>query len=309
MRGSGGEVAVATAVAFRERLGLGRGETDAFRVADGDADGLPGIAIDAFAGRWLVQPAVPRAPAVELVRACLRHAAAVWWKLPDPAAAAAPHWLAGELGPARFLVRENGMRFWIDFAAGYSQGLFLDQRLNRAEVRARSGPGDRILNLFSYTGGFSVAAAAGGATTTSLDLSQHYLDWGKENLSANCLDPAAHHYCRGDALEWLGRWAKSGRRFDGVVADPPTFSRCAGGRVWQAASGFPELAGRVARVVEPGGWALFSSNRRGTGAGAFSAAIRAGVRQAGREAKLKAATMPPDFRADPYLNAVWVQFS
>jgi 23S rRNA (cytosine1962-C5)-methyltransferase len=307
--GDSGEAVVAAAVAFRERLGLGTAETDAFRVADGAPDGLPGIAIDAFAGRWLVQTTAPQAPPVALVQACLRHAVAVWWKPPDPAAAAAPKWLAGERGPARFQVRENGMRFWIDLAAGYSQGLFLDQRLNRVAVRSRGAPGARVLNLFSYTCGFSVAAAAGGATTTSLDLSQHYLDWGKENLTANGIDPAAHHFCRGDALEWLGRWAKSGRRFDGVVADPPTFSRAGRSRVWRVATGLPDLAEGVARVVAPGGWALFSTSSRGVGPGGFDRALQAGILRAGRQADLRPARMPPDFRGEPYLHAAWADFT
>ena len=127
--------------------------------------------------------------------------------------------------------------------AGYSQGLFLDQRGNRRRVRERVCAGERVLNCFSYTCGFSVAAAMGGAITTSLDLPGPYLDWGKRNFTHNGMDPSDHYFCKGDAMHWLQRFAKQGRRFQGVILDPPTFSRSADG-VFRAGKDY-------ARLVDP----------------------------------------------------------
>lgn len=297
---------VGAAVRRRAALGLpAEGATNAFRVVDGAADGLDDTWIDAFADRWLVQTKGPR-PAGDLVEACLRFAGSVWWKRLDRDAKAPPVLLAGERPPDAFEIVEEGARFRIDFSAGYSQGLFLDQRLNRHEVRARAGaavPRPRILNLFAYTCGFSVTAALGGAVTTSLDLSQPYLDWGRANMELNGIDPDGHFFCRGDTLEWLERWTRSGRTFTGVIADPPTFSRNAKGRVWRVESDYPQLVERVLAVVEPGGWALFCTNFRGIAAADFEGLVR----RAAGAAACRSTPMPPDFPGDPYLKSVWVE--
>lgn len=106
-------------------------------------------------------------------------------------------------------------------STGYSQGIFLDQRDHRRQVRERSAPGMRVLNTFAYTGAFSVYAALGGAQTTTLDLAQPCLDWARENFSLNGIDPATQYFCKGDVRRWLERFSRQGRTFHGIILDPP----------------------------------------------------------------------------------------
>jgi len=138
----------------------------------------------------------------------------------------------GEPAPEAFTVRENGRRFEIRFGEGYSVGLFLDQRDNRRRLLLNhvaadfpafpaGAPGAEVLNVFAYTGGFSVCAAQAGARTTSLDLSRKCLDWARRNFVLNDLAPSAHEFICGDAFDWLRRLGRKGRRFDAVLLDPP----------------------------------------------------------------------------------------
>jgi 23S rRNA (cytosine1962-C5)-methyltransferase len=207
--------------------------------------------------------------------------------------------------PDPFFIRENDLRFEISFRTGYSQGLFLDQRENRLQVRESLRPGQAFLNLFAYTCGFSVAAAMAGAETSSVDLSAPALEWGRRNFHHNGLDPAAHHFPRGDALDFLSLFARKGRQFDGVVLDPPTFSRNRG-RVWKVENDFHEIVAAAARVTTPGGWLFCSTNCRRLAREAFEDQIRRGCASAGRRFLIDWGGMPPDFTGEAYLHNAWV---
>ncbi len=281
------------------------GETDAFRVFDGAGDGIDDVFIDEFAGHWLVSTRGGRFPEPALEASEGR---SVYWKQLDRENKESPAHVAGPVVAGPFAVAENGIRFEIDFAAGYSQGIFLDQRLNRKAVRDRVADGNTLLNLFAYTCAFSVAGAVGGATTTSLDLSGNYLEWGKRNFQLNGIDPAEHYFCKGDALEWLRRWKKAGRRFGGIILDPPTFSRTKG-KVWRVETDYAALVTAAAGVLEAGGWMLCSTNFRGMERLAFLAEVRFGVAEAGRRGKVVAAEMPPEFSGESYLKCAWVEVS
>lgn len=215
-----------------------------------------------------------------------------------------PELLAGEAPKDVFETSEHGLTYEVSFESGYSQGIFLDQRLNRQAVRDRVAADDRVLNTFSYSCAFSVAAASGGATTTSVDLSKNYLEWGKRNFALNDLDSSSHYFTRGDAFDWLRRWAKSGVRFDGLVLDPPTFSRNAKGKVFRVEKDFGELVELGRAVVNPGGWMLCCTNFRGMTGPYFRGLVRAA---AGRGAQVDLREMPPEFSATNYLKAAWVE--
>ncbi len=124
----------------------------------------------------------------------------------------------------RHLVEEGGLKFWVNLDDYLDTGLFLDHRDTRARVGSESR-GKRVLNLFCYTGAFSVHAAAGGASSvTSVDLSNTYLDWAEDNFELNGLEASKHHFLRSDVLRWLFQGTE---RYDLIVLDPPTFSASA----------------------------------------------------------------------------------
>ncbi|NNE90060.1 MAG: class I SAM-dependent rRNA methyltransferase [Verrucomicrobiales bacterium] len=277
-------------------------ETSAWRIYN---DAKAGIWIDNFDGRWLVQTREKEFPKF-LKSAVPEMASSVYWKPRDKAAKTEPEWTAGERITDRFSVQENGVSGWIDFAAGYSSGIFLDQRMNRERVADHCQEGDRILNTFAYTGVFSVAAATtSGAITTSLDLSQTYLDWTRENFQLNDVDPETQFFCKGDTFEWLRAFAKRGRTFHGVILDPPTFSRNKK-TTFRTDRDYADLAKLAAAVVEPGGWILACANTHRMSARDFCDQIKIGIRR--KITSMKSLPMPPEFHGENYLKSVWVDF-
>ena len=277
--------------------------TNAVRLIDGAGDGLPGLILETFADRWLVSTSNNHLPPA--VREWLRdRGVSCYWKRLDQHQKESPVHLSGPVVAEPLLMLENGVASEISFQSGYSQGIFLDQRDNRAEVRKLMAPGLRLLNTFAYTGAFSVAAAMAGAETTTLDLSQPYLDWAKRNFSHNGLDPAAHHFCKGDTFHWLRRFAKQGRTFDGIVLDPPTFSRDEKGKVFRVEENFGELAALAIDLLAPNGWLLCSTNCRNMGLNEFQKQLRSASR---RTMASRHSAMPLDFTDEPYLKSVWLK--
>jgi len=162
-------------------------------------------------------------------------------------------------------VREGGLTFEVNLSDYLDTGLFLDHRTTRAMVRDEAA-GRRMLNLFGYTGSFSVYAAAGGAAgTTTVDLSNTYLEWTRTNLALNGFrDAGRHRTVRDEARGFLHHRALRGEPpFDLVVADPPTFSRSARSETpWDVQRDHAELLELVARNLAPGGVVYFSTNFR-----------------------------------------------
>ena len=274
--------------------------TDAFRVVDGTV--WKGVFIDALADRLLVSlrdTSLPRG----LRDALEQTGRPVFVKRLDKDVKEPPAQICGPQLPLRFAIRENGIQFIMDMAAGYSQGLFLDQRLNRAEVRRRCHPGMTLLNTFAYTGGFSVCAAAAGAVASTLDLAQPCLSWCRENMQANGIDDKKHFFCKGDTLHWLDRFARQGRTFDAIVLDPPTFSRDEKGRIWRVERDYGTLVEKAAACLSPKGWLLCTTNCRKLSHAAFRSMVQAAIPRA----VLSHAPMPPDFDGEDYLKCLWCQ--
>lgn len=275
-------------------------QTDAYRVLDGTL--WRGVFVDALADRLLVSlrdTEVPAALAAQL-RATER---AVYVKRLDKDVKEAPLHFCGPALPPRFEIRENGVRYLMDMESGYSQGIFLDQRDNRARVRSLCRTGMTLLNTFSYTGAFSVCAALAGAQTTTLDLAQPCLTWCKENFELNGMNPADHYYCKGDTLHWLERFARQGRRFDAIVLDPPTFSRDEKGNIWRVERDYGRLVAKAAACLAPQGWLLCTTNCRKLTPAAFRRMVQEGI----PDARLTASPMPFDFDGEQYLKCLWAE--
>jgi 23S rRNA (guanine2445-N2)-methyltransferase / 23S rRNA (guanine2069-N7)-methyltransferase len=161
----------------------------------------------------------------------------------------------------RHVVRENGLKFWVNFRDYLDTGLFLDHRIVRQKLREWAKDTD-FLNLFCYTASATVYAAAGGARSTcSVDLSNTYLDWAHENLLLNNFGGNTHELFREDCLHWLESQSVWGPRFDLIFVDPPTFSnskRMDG--VLDVQRDHVGMIRRSMKLLRPGGRLVFSTN-------------------------------------------------
>ena len=146
----------------------------------------------------------------------------------------------------------------------------------------------------------------GGAVTTTVDLSKTYLNWTWDNFRLNELDPDGHFGVKGDAIEWLGAFARKGRTFHGIVLDPPTFSR-SGKKTFRTDSHYAELAGLAAEILEPEGWILCCANTHRLGLRQFEKDVIEGIKGRGRSVvSMEALPMPPEFHGDDYLKSLRV---
>jgi 23S rRNA (cytosine1962-C5)-methyltransferase len=186
-------------------------------------------------------------------------------------------------------VKEAGLDFWVNLTDYLDTGLFLDHRITRAMVREEA-MGKRVLNLFSYTGSFSVYAAAGGAVSVdTVDMSQTYLAWAEKNMRKNGFDDAAaYRYLRQDILQWLPGPLKN--YYDLIVLDPPTFSNSKKMKDFlDIQQDHVNLINLALEALQPGGVLYFSNNFR-----KFQLSdetIRASAIK-----DISAASIPPDFR-------------
>lgn len=289
--------------ALNRRRTFSNSDTTAFRWIDGEGDGFPNIEVEQLGANLLISSRSPHSySSVSLI--ANHFSCATYERTLDPKEKTSPTHHSGPKVDQPFVVKENGVGLELSLQSGYSQGLFLDQRDNRSRLRAILEPGRTLLNTFAYTGAFSVFASLAGAETTTLDLSQPYLDWAKRNFRLNAIDPDAHHFIKGDTFHWLKRFAKQGRRFDAIVLDPPTFSRDAKGKVFRVQKDFGQLIELAERCLASDGIMLACTNCRQIDESAFIRGIRESLT---RRAKLEAAPMPLDFTAPPYLKSIWIE--
>jgi 23S rRNA (cytosine1962-C5)-methyltransferase len=302
-------------------------DTNAFRLISGAADGFADVVVDWYAGDALVQWQTERVFPEFYEKL---HAHTVYEQIVTKQKRTAPTRVSCSGGSVnrqalpdqRFteaplqplIVRENGLRFLVKFGEGLATGIFLDQRENRWRLMQMPLAGKTVLNCFAYTCAFSIAAATAGANTTSIDLSQNYLDWGKENFRLNGLDPAAHQCIAGDVFGWLRRFEKRATKFDVILLDPPTFSTTKRGRVFRAARDYLELETMAIRLLAPGGVLFASTNQRTLAAGEFEKTLCEAVRVRGRAIQsLDFETLPFDFRVAegerPHLKTFWTRLA
>ena len=220
----------------------------------------------------------------------------------------APVLLAGDpAAPLRTVVQENGMLFGLDFAAGYSAGLFIDQRANRALVRR--GGARRLLNTFAYTCSFSVAAALAGGETVSIDLSKKSLDRGRENFALNGIGATGdtrHRFYADDVLDVLPRLARKGETFETIILDPPTFSRGNKGRKFQAEHDLETLLASALPLAAPRAKILLSTNCHRLTRRALETLARSALKSTRRTADFHSAPPLPDIPAECAAKTLWL---
>lgn len=313
---------ISAALARRAAL-LADASTTAIRLFHSNRDGEPGLVIERFGDALIVQVhegqcTSSKERVAEICRCVMDSVGAksVYLKrfALDRSGSQArleaehrsPQPFLGVAADAEFHVLEKGLRFLVRPYDGYSVGLFLDQRENRRRVRERSH-GRNVLNLFSYTGAFTVAAAAGGATSTvSVDVSKRYLEWSRQNLAANG-QPLDHHtFICSDVFSYFKRARRQGKRFDLLIVDPPTFGRSKQtGETFSIESDLPALVEHAIELATPGAWMLFATNHRGTSVVRLeSAVLRAGT---GRRLKIvERPELPGDFAGDhDFMKSLW----
>jgi 23S rRNA (cytosine1962-C5)-methyltransferase len=295
--------------------------TDCFRLFDGAADGVDGLVVEVFGPAAILQEHVGRyrgraeslSLAARWVLDRLPSVRSVYRKrfvadrtaAEEEAAHRSPEPFAGEVAEPVVVARESGFRFRIRPYDGYSVGLFLDQRANRRFVTDALVSGQAALNLFAYTGGFSVYAAAKGARVDTIDLSRRYLEWARENFEANGLPKDAHRFFADNAVTFLKRAVKRPKRYDLIVLDPPSFSRSREG-TFRVRADLPALARTAAELLAPGGLLFVSSNHEGWPVEAFAEELSGAL----DGQPLAAVSLPPvpfDFResAEPLRAVAW----
>jgi 23S rRNA (cytosine1962-C5)-methyltransferase len=260
-------------------------QTTAFRWVHGEADQLPGLHIDLYGDVAVVRfdGAGPRAFYRKLTDAMVAAARPLPLRAVVDRQERLP--LLGDPVPA-LEVREGGLRFAVDLLHGQKGGLFLDQRENRAEI-GRRARGRSVLNLFGYTGGFSLYAAAGGASRTdTVDVAKPALAAARANFDLNRLplDNAGFH--PEDAFAFLAAAAQRGQRWDIVISDPPSFAPRASA-LGAARKAYRRLHRMAAAVTAEGGLFCPASCSSHFPRAEFLASVEEGVRAAGRRYQLE----------------------
>ena len=281
----------------RDALAL-QPETNAYRLANAEADGLPGLIVDRYADYLVLQSlTLGIEKRKEMLAGLLadlvaprgileRSDVAVRLKenLPETSGV-----LAGESPPQRLTILENGLEFIVDVWHGHKTGFYLDQRENRAIFgREAWFAGKSLLNVFSYTGGFSVyAAAAGGAAITNIDSSIPALELAEANVLNAAPERRADQYIAGDAFEVLRYLRDEEQRFDAAILDPPKFAQSQA-EIQKASRGYKDLNLLALGLLQPGGiLATFSCSGHVT-ADLFQKILFAAAVDAGREVQILA---------------------
>jgi 23S rRNA (cytosine1962-C5)-methyltransferase len=202
------------------------------------------------------------------------------------------------------IATERHLKFGIDFGAGYSVGLFVDQRENRRHVRHIAPK--RLLNCFSYTCSFSVSAAYAGAITLNVDLSKKSLARGRENFALNSLPTIDHRFIADDVMAVLPRFARKGEKFDVIILDPPTFSRSPGGKSFHVENDFEKLLVDALELAERDSHVLLSTNCSTLRENALEVMARYALKAARRAAMFHREPPLPDFPPGAAARSIWL---
>ncbi|MYH66949.1 MAG: class I SAM-dependent rRNA methyltransferase [Chloroflexi bacterium] len=241
-------------------------EDTAVRLVNAENDYLPGLIVDRY-GDWLVLQALTRAidARKQSIAVALRELTGIpnIYERSDVEArqreglAESVGVLQGDEPPARLEIMQGGIHYWVDIRRGHKTGFYLDQRDNRRmlrELAADCKSEARLLNLFSYTGGFALAAG-GGIQSVNVDSAYMALELAEANTALNKIPAASAEFIQADAFDYLRHCVDSGEQFDMVVLDPPKFA-ARKGQIQRAARGYKDLNLNALRIVKPGGWLM-----------------------------------------------------
>lgn len=279
------------ALALRTML-FGGTKTNAYRIIHGEADLIPGLTLDYYNGYCVIQISSAglekcKADIVTAIqttlnpKGILERGDLVSRKvegLPQESSV-----LAGTI-PDTVTITENNMQLVVDLKKGQKTGFFLDQRDNRARVGELS-KNKKVLNCFSYSGGFTVAAALHGATTTSIDISAEAIELCKQNFKLNNLNVAGHQFIAADVFGDLRRLRAEKQTFDLIILDPPAFAKSKD-HVGQAAKGYKDINYVALQIIKENGILVTCSCSQHIERMLFQKIVHDAARDAGRTVQL-----------------------
>ncbi|WP_461206304.1 class I SAM-dependent rRNA methyltransferase [Clostridium sp. DL1XJH146] len=241
-------------------------DTTAFRVFNGEGDGIGGLTIDYFEGFYLLTWYSEGMYAfkdniIKAIKALVPFHGIYEKKRfkKNGMVIDEDSYLLGRKAPEPLVVKENGVNFAIYLNDGAMVGVFLDQREVRKAIRNRYSKNKRVLNTFSYTGAFSMFAAKGGATTTSIDLAKRSLDKTIENFTINNIDYKKHEIIVEDLFVYFKHAIKNEIKFDVVILDPPSFATSSE-NTFSAARDYKDLLKNTIDITEDDGLIVASTN-------------------------------------------------
>ena len=299
---------IRAAYKVREAIGLVRKDNDTFRLVHGEGDFLPGLIVDVYADTAVVQAHsvgmhVHRNEIAEALVKEVPQVENVYYKSDDtlPFKAQIEGEKVGYLITDRsqvdlriqstdlitdeFWSTENGLLFRIDWLRGQKTGFFVDQRENRALVE-RYAAGKDVLNMFCYTGGFSLYALRGGAKTVdSVDVSQKAIDLVNVNVAKNFPQATNHTAVAADAFEYLSAQKAQNRTFDLIILDPPAFAKHRDA-VKNALRGYQRINAKAIEMIRPGGILFTFSCSQAVDKEAFRLAVFSAAAQVGRNVRI-----------------------
>lgn len=276
--------------------------TTAFRLFHAEGDGLGGVTIDWYDGYAVISWYSPGAMTVRelFVQALIRFLPQMKgiyekYRFNHPDKKESQH-VWGQTAPEPHIIVENGIRYATYLDEGWMTGIFLDQREVREEVTKRSAKWESVLNTFSYTGAFSVAASMGGAKqTVSVDVAKRSLHKTQEHFLLNELPVENQLIYVMDVFDYIKYAMKKKLQFDCVIADPPSFARTKK-RTFSVLKDYASLVEQLATLVKPNGFFIVSTNASQLSKAQFQQMIEKGMKNAGRKYHIqKWYTQPEDF--------------
>ena len=293
---------IRAAYQVRQSIGLIRPDNNTFRLIHGEGDFLPGLIVDIYAdtaviqahsiGMHLCRNYIARALVAEIPQ--VEH---VYYKSDDtlPFKAQIEGERVGYLlqdtdkpesrDNEEFWSVENGLQFRIDWLRGQKTGFFIDQRENRALVE-RYAKGKDVLNMFCYTGGFSLYALRGGAKTVdSVDVSQKAIDLVNVNVARNFPKAKNHTAVTADAFEYLTKQKEEGKTYDLIILDPPAFAKHRDA-IRNALRGYQRINAKAIEMIRPGGILFTFSCSQAVDKEAFRLAVFSAAAQVGRKVRI-----------------------
>jgi 23S rRNA (cytosine1962-C5)-methyltransferase len=295
--------------------------TTAFRVFNGEGDGVGGLTIDFYESYYVISwysegiyqfknEVIQALTNIVNVKGLYekKHFASQGTYMEDD------DFISGEKAPEPLLVKENDMNFAVYLNDGAMVGIFLDQRDVRKTIRESYSQGKNVLNTFSYTGAFSVASALGGATkTTSVDLANRSKSKTIEQFSVNAIDYEAQDIIVEDVFNYFKYAVRKKLTFDLVILDPPSFARSKK-HTFSAGKDYPELLVQAISITEKNGIIVASSNCSTFGMAKFKGFIEKAFKQTGGKYVIREEfSLPTDFKTineykeGDYLKVVFIE--